>query len=162
MKKLFYLFFLLIFAVACKESPKQAKQTETPTPQPQPQVVLEKPYPSVPEETLQLLWEKCDYIDFIYYYHDFAMNQSDQPNIRGTLKHISAEVPGVDPSCQPIGRLFYQINGENALEGDLYMDNKCQYMIFYKEGQQAYANKLTPMGVKFYTQIFTNINKARQ
>ena len=118
--------------------------------------------PSVPLETLQELWEKCDYVDYVFYYTNFSMSQDKQSSIRTTLRQISDEPAVLNPNCKAIGRLFYQVEGENALEGDLYLSNQCAYFVFYKDGKQTYANKLTAEGLQFYQNIFNQIQQNSQ
>lgn len=112
-------------------------------------------YPSLPFDTLKVIFENCDYIDYVFFYESFSVNQSQKSDIQGALQHISSEVPTIDPSCnRPVARIFYQVKGENRLEADLYFDSKCVFFLFYDKGQKAYANKMTPSGLKFFQNIY--------
>lgn len=160
--------FLLILAIAtllgaCRQndSTSNSQQQGASTPnttsatQAQQQPGSAEQYPSLPVPTLEMLWEKCDYIDFIPYEFSFTMSQSEKTAIQGMLSHIAEEVPTIDPSCKPIGRIFYQVSGKNALEADLYIGATCIYYLFYENGKKAYANKLTDQGIQFYRSIFS-------
>jgi len=115
----------------------------------------ERKYPSVPLDTLAMLYEQCDYIDYVFYYTNFSVNQSDPQAIRSAISHIAEEVPVIKPSCQPAGRLFYQVKGENRLVADLYFNQEsgCVYYIFLEDGKPAYANKMMPAGINFMNNL---------
>lgn len=140
----------------CQSKGKQETTTNAPaapaTPAP---VAGAESYPSLPVDTLKMLWEKCDYIDFIPYEFSFTMSQNEKSAIQSMLGHIATEVPVINPACQPMGRIFYQVDGKNALEADLYIGDECIYYIFYEKGKKAYANKLTDQGIQFFRSIFS-------
>lgn len=153
MIRFFLLSAVLFTAFACKNTAKE-QPTESTTPASPAPAAATVSYPSVPLDTLQMLWEKCDYIDYIFYGRNFSMNQSEQAAIRAALSHISDEVPTINPACQPTGHLFYQVEGENRLEADLYFQQQCVYFVFYDQGKPAFANKMTPQGLNFFQQVF--------
>lgn len=115
----------------------------------------EKLYPSIPLDTLQMLWDQCDYIDYIFYYQDFSISQNQQADIRGAIRYISEEAPAIQPNCQPIGRIFFQVQGDNRLEADLHFTQGCTYFIFYENGKKAYANAIMPAGISFFNQVMS-------
>lgn len=114
-------------------------------------------YPSLPKERLQYLWDNCDYIDFVFFTFDFSMSQEEKSAIQSTIGGVAAEAPVIKPSCQPIGRVFFQVDGKNVEEADLIMGEGCVYYIFLQDGKHAYANMLTEKGVGFYRNIFTQL-----
>lgn len=119
-------------------------------------------YPSITKEMVEMLWEKCDYVDFVFYYLNFSMSQKVQNSIRQTIAHISSTVPQIDPNCKPIGRLFFQSEGQNIAEADIFYSNGCAYYIFYEDGQYAYANQMLPQGSKFYDNIFQQVQAQKK
>lgn len=133
--------------------------TETPAQNAAPNPGATATLPSVPMELVQELYEKCDYIDYVFYYFNFSLSQDKKASIQSTLRQISDEPAVLNPNCKPIGRIFYQIEGENALEADIHLSNECAYFLFYKDGKQAYANKLTADGVQFFQHIFNQVQK---
>lgn len=160
MIRIFYLImFILTLTVACRNSPSTSTKLETVDKEehmPQKATAdLEKLYPSLPPDNMRLLIQSVDYIDFMFYYADFSMNQSDDPSIKATLGHVASEVPLIDPSCQPIGSLFFLSKGKELMQAELYYTDKCIYFIWLQKGQRTYANKMTPSGFKFYQQVFT-------
>lgn len=116
-------------------------------------------YPSVPLETLEMLWEKCDFVDYIFYEHSFSLSQSEKFSIQKSLQHIAEELPDIKPECKPTGRIFYQVDGQNVLEADFFFSPGCLYFLFYKDGKKAYANSMTPEGFQFFQNIFQHVNE---
>lgn len=119
-------------------------------------------YPSISQATLQKLWNECDYVDYVFYDLPISMNQSDQPSIRGAIRQIAQESPIINPNCKSIGRIFYQIKGENYLEADLYFASDCVYFLFLEDGKPKYANRLTAEAIQFYQNIFKQLQNAGQ
>ncbi|GJM36245.1 MAG: hypothetical protein DHS20C18_52460 [Saprospiraceae bacterium] len=149
----------LLFLMACN--------TETSTNDQQPDTsqpaavntapVAAKAYPIVPKDTIALLWEKCDFIDVVFYYEDFSLSQHTQHDIRGSLGHISDQAAPVPAACKPIGRIFYQVDGENRLEADLFFTEGCRFLLFYENNQPTYANALSPDGINFFNNVFAKV-----
>ena len=111
-------------------------------------------YPSITDSIMVHLWENCDFIDYIFYNFDFSLSQGDKPAIQASLNHVSREVPEINPECRSIGRIFYQVEGENVMEADIILTEQCQYYIFYENGRKTYANKLSEAGIGFYNGVF--------
>lgn len=151
---------MILFAgTACRNTAapdKAAASAQTPaTPAAGTASTGEKLYPSLPVERMQELFNSVDYIDFVFYYTNFSMNQSDENSIKATFGHVATEVPVIDPSCQPIGSLFFQSQGKELMQAELYFTENCIYFVWLENGQRTYANKMTPNGLKFYQQIFS-------
>ena len=136
-----------------KEQGGDQQQNKEPASSQQP--AGEQLYPSIPLDTLQMLWAQCDYIDYVFYYKDFSVSQNKQVDIRGAIRYISEEAPVIPPACQPIGRVFFQVQGENRLEADLYFSQGCAFFLFYEDGKKAYANAMMPAGVQFFNQVMS-------
>ena len=134
-----------------EQDTNQQKQEQVSTQQ----AAGEKLYPSLPLDTLQLLWNQCDYIDYVFYYKDFSVSQNQRGDIQNAIRSISEDVPVIQPNCQPIGRIFFQVQGENRLEADLHFSQGCTYFIFYENGKKTYANTIMPAGVQFFNQILS-------
>jgi len=117
------------------------------------------PYPSIPDSTMQRLWDECDYIDFVFYNLSFSMSQEQQSDIRSTLQHISRKPAEVYPECPAMGRLFFQIEGENAAQADIFFTPECQYFVFYEDNEKTYANAMTPAGIQFYERVLQMIEQ---
>jgi hypothetical protein len=117
-------------------------------------------YPSIPDSTMQMLWDHSDYVDYIFYQLDFSISQDNQNDIRQSLLHISRSTPRIDPSCRPVGRLFYQVEGENVVDAEIFFGPGCHYYIFFENGEKRYANAMTPAGIQFYERVFTMVNEG--
>ena len=118
-------------------------------------------YPSITQEEMIDLFNRCDYIDYIFYNYSFSISQGEKPAIQAALNHVSKTIAKNDPSCKPIGRIFYQIEGENVLEADIFFAQGCKYYLFYKDQKPVYANELSPAGVNFYNNVFQGFEKYK-
>ena len=163
-----YLFLLMIslFLGACQDSNQTSDKTnsaeqETTTPGEAKENTQqgESLYPSIPLEDLVALYNECDFIDYVFYYTNFSVSQSEKSDIQTAIRYISEAPALINSKCKPQGRLFFQVNGENKMEADLYFEPDCTYYVFYKDGKPAYANQLMPGGIQFYNNIFTSIQK---
>lgn len=119
----------------------------------------EQLHPSVPLDTLMMLFQQCDYVDYVFYYTNFSVNQSNKGDIQQSLRYISEKPASIRKACKPQGRIFFQVEGENRLEADFYFQPGCTYYVFLEDNQPVYANELTPEGVNFYNNIFSATTK---
>lgn len=140
-----------------KENENQTNTAETETQQQAVAPVSSPQYPSITAEKMKFLWDNCDYVDFVFYETNFSMSQKEQNAIRTTLSGVATAVAEVLPSCKPVGRVFFQVDGQNKEEADLFFGGDCLYYIFFENGQYAYANQLTQSGFKFYKNIFEQV-----
>lgn len=155
MNQIIPVLLLVFFIWQCEPPANKEKNITTTTIQSTPAATAKtETYPSIPFELIKKLWDNCDYVDFVFYYSNFSMSQDAQNSIRGTIQHISKEPAAINPNCKAIGRVFFQIDGQNAAEADIHLAEGCAYYIFYKNGQKVYANKMTEVGLKFYQNIF--------
>jgi len=116
--------------------------------------------PPLPNAQMQKLYDEATYIDYIFYNLPFSISQDDKPSIHSNLTLISANKMGaISSSCKPIGREFFQINGVTAFEADIYFQDGCIGYVFHENKKPTYANKVSPEGMKFYSNI---INQAQQ
>ena len=157
---------ILILLVSCQDNSKQtaasSQQETTSTTEEHTTTQAnqgEKLYQSVPLDTLMMLFQQCDYIDYVFYYTNFSVSQSNQPDIQQSLRYISENPPFIKDECKPQGHIFFQVNGDNRLEADLYFQAGCTYYVFYKDGKPAYANELMPSGIQFYNNIFQSVKQ---
>ena len=149
MKKiLFGLAFVGLF-ISCKSDTKKAppKTEET-------QSLSSTKFGDVaalPQETLKKLFDEATYIDYIFYDLPFSVSQDDQPSIHANLNLISPEKMGpISSSCKALGREFFHIGGDIALEAEIYFQEGCYGYVFYKGNKLMYANKISAAGMKFY------------
>ena len=119
--------------------------------------------PPYPQEKVKVLFDSCDYIDVIFYYESFSINQHNKKDIIGMLNNVSSNPPAsINPDCQPIGRIFFQIQGRNAAEADIFFQDQCLYFLFYEDKKYAYANNFTQSGVNFFSNIFAQVKVKKE
>ncbi len=113
--------------------------------------------PSISFEEMKKIYEGADFIDIIFYNVDFSMSVNNKANIQRMVGMVSTNVAQLNPSCQAMGRLFFQKNGELLIEADMYYDETCKYFVFQKNGKPAYANYITPEGQAYFAKIFSQV-----
>lgn len=126
------------------------------------QAQTEFPYPPLPAETRQRLWESSDYVDIIFYDSPVSVSQSDAPAIRSTLGMTTGQPAMPNPDCKPQGRISYMIQGEIVVEADFYNTDQCQYFLYLEDGKTVYAETLSASGKNFFTQIQEQFRNAVQ
>lgn len=137
---------------------EETTTTETTTTPPTTDEAVTQPYPSITGEKMRHLYDNCDYIDYVFYGTNFSMSQNQQSAIRSTLSGISTSPASVVASCQPVGRVFFMIDGENVEEADLFFGGSCLYYLFLENGTYSYGNQLTESGFAFYQRIFEQVS----
>lgn len=150
---------LLVGLAACQNPEKQnherAAEPETSAPSTAAQPTL----PSIPLETVEYLWANCDYVDYVFYDLPISMSLDNQRSVQYVLQHISDAPAPLLPECKPIGRIFYQVKGENALMADLYFSQGCTYFVFLENDKPKYANYMTEKGVAYLNDNFKQAQK---
>jgi len=68
---------------------------------------------------------------------------------------VAKQPATLSPQCKSMGRIFYQIDGENVLMAEMYFSPDCTYLVFLQDEKPAYANYLTPQAVQYFNNIFT-------
>jgi hypothetical protein len=154
---------LIVSLAACTNSASdQEKSTRSETPQqpavPEGSLVL----PGLPIEQLKDLWEKCDFVDYIFYDLPISMSLDRKNTIQYALSHIASEPAPIPPSCKPIGRIFYQVDGENVLESDLYFTQGCAFFVFLEDGKKKYCNYITQEGAKYLNNNIQQANAVKR
>ncbi len=148
------------------DTAKQPAQTDQSTTAPAPktapaQVQLKPALPSLSQEMALHLFKNCDYIDYVFYSTNFSISQKEKASIQGAIAHIAQESPqGLNPNCKAMGRVFYQIDGENVAEADFYFQDGCHYLVFLEKGKPAYSNLLTQPGIDYFNNIFNQIKQG--
>jgi len=155
---------LLVGFAACQNQDTQTNeatsQPDTAAPStvstaPPPQPTL----PSIPLETVEYLWANCDYVDYVFYELPISMSLDNQRSVQYVLQHISDAPAPLLPECKPIGRIFYQVKGENVLMADLYFSQGCTYFVFLENDKPKYANYMTEKGVAYLNDNFKQAQK---
>jgi hypothetical protein len=132
----------------------------TPPPTTLPVTPIDKTLPSIPKEKVKELWDNAHSIDYIMTNLPFSLSTSDFQQSRAMLQHISIDSSIVYPDCGKTATISYVGDEGILMEADLYYsltDSRCNYFIFYQNGQPAYANRLTEQGYNYYQQIVTQV-----
>lgn len=151
--------FALILVSSCggnnadkEAAAKRAEQWKTKA-----EAVKVSSLPSITFDEMKLIYEGADFIDIIFYNVDFSMSVNNKSNIQRMVGFVSTNVAQINTACQPMGRLFFQKNGEIMVEADMYYDENCRYFVFQKNGKAAYANDITPEGQAYFAKIFSQV-----
>jgi hypothetical protein len=161
--RLLFGFLLVGLLAACSNSKSDQQKTPQAETQQQPAVpegslVL----PGLPIEQLEYLWEKCDFVDYIFYELPISMSLDRKNTIQYALSHVAAQAAPIPPSCKPIGRIFYQVDGENVLESDLYFTQGCAFFVFLEDGEKKYCNYITQEGAKYLNNNIEQANAVKR
>ncbi|MCI5080097.1 MAG: hypothetical protein MRY78_00310 [Saprospiraceae bacterium] len=160
----FLAFFLFaIFMVACNQSSSEQSQSNDVKGNSSDLAKAEtEQLPPMPLDTLKMLYDNTDYVDFVFFDANFSISQNDKASIQATVAHISTDGTQINPSCQPRGRVFYQMEGINRFEADFFLNQECVYFIFYQQGKKMYATKMTQQGFNFFANIYQQANQQQQ
>ena len=152
----------VVLCVACEDTTKTETPSERvaiPSAAPTPTVEYTR-YESLPVERAKFMFENVDYIDYVFYELPFSLSVNTKNDIQNTIRQISSTGVAKIPACQPIGRLFFQVSGENVEQADFFFDdaNKCYYFLFVGEdGKYQYGNLMTDAAAGYYRRLFNNV-----
>lgn len=146
--RIFLLFLFTTLCFACG-SDKGSGDTE--------QIAATTALPSIDVARLEFLFTNATYMDATFYNLPISINQSELPQIQQTLATVSTEPMIIAPNCNPVGHIWFQVNGKNVEEADIYFAADCVGYVWYENGQPAYANRMTQEGVNFYSNIFQQV-----
>lgn len=153
MRAIYLILTLLIFTVvACKNDATTTTET---TPPPVEQL------PMLPNDIKQMLFTQSDKIDYIFYNLDFSINSSGKSNVQRDMTYISNQ-PAVLGTCPSFGRQFYQREGVELMQAQLYFGQGCGYMVFYQDKKPAYANAFSPTAMGFFNKLVSQVKTTPQ
>ncbi len=114
--------------------------------------------PSLPADKARALWDSCTLIDYVFFDYPISMSLDQQQSIRAVLRHIGGSAPAVLSSvCQPVGKVYYQIQGRIAWHASLFLSEECAYFVFYEGEEKKYANLMTSEAYQFYTKTLAGV-----
>ena len=148
---------LLALLCTCGPSPEKAASPETPpAATPAPQGVS---YPSIDLSRLEYLFDNATYMDATFYNLPVSINQSSLDQIRNTLAGVGVDPATIAPGCAPAGHIWFQVNGKNVEEADIYFQQGCVAYVWYENGKPAYGNQMTANGAGFYQNIINSVQQ---
>ncbi|OAV45594.1 hypothetical protein A3850_014320 [Lewinella sp. 4G2] len=131
------------------------------------EVVEEKPatsvatsspaYESLSFDRLKHIYENATYMDATFYDLPISINQNETAQIQTTLAGIGSQPMAYRPDCKPIGHIWFQINGKNVEEADIYFEKGCVGYVWYDAGKPAFSNAMTEDGARFYLNIMSQV-----
>jgi hypothetical protein len=114
--------------------------------------------PSIDISVLENLWANCDYVDYVYYELPISASLDNQNSIRSSIQHIAENPAAKINGCKAIGRVFYQVKGENVLQGDIFFERGCTYFLWLdSKGKYFAGNVMMDSAMKFFA---SNIQAA--
>lgn len=116
--------------------------------------------PSVPRPLMENLWNNTTGIDYIMLNMPFSMSTDNLEQSRSMITHISTDAAATYGDCIKTATISYVGDSGILMEADLYFsdtDSRCNYFIFYENGQPTYANRITEQGYGYYKQIVTQV-----
>ena len=114
-------------------------------------------FPRLQAEGMQLLLDSVDYIDYVFYELEFSMSMDNASGIQYALAQIGPEPALRKAGCKPIGRVFYQIKGRNAMAADMFFSQGCTYFEFIEGNKVVAANEMSAVGKEFLNNQFGQI-----
>lgn len=157
---LFAGFYLIsIFFFSCQSNNSKAEQADVQVVNPS----SVNPYPSIPNELLMDLFNNCSEIDYTFNNMPASISQTEKASVQSMISFFSTRVPPtLNTSCKPMGRAFYQINGDIVVEADFYFQTDCQYFIFFQDGKALYSCEMSQSGVQFFSRMLVQIQGNSQ
>lgn len=118
--------------------------------------------PSIDVTRLEYLFANATYMDATFYNIPVSINQSELPQIQQTIATVSTESMTMQSNCKAVGHIWFQVNGKNIEEADIYFEPDCIGYVWYENGKPAYSNRMTQEGVNFYGNIFQQVQSGGQ
>lgn len=114
----------------------------------------------IDRETMQMLLNNGDHIDYIFTSLPLSMNQDGRNAMMQDMRFVSNKaMTGLPANCTPLARKIYLGNGEILLESDIYFSEGCLFQIYIKDEKPLFGNLLSQEGITFYKNLML---EARQ
>ncbi|MEL7159359.1 MAG: hypothetical protein AAFN92_01265 [Bacteroidota bacterium] len=120
------------------------------------------PLPSIDQGRLEFLWNNATYMDATFYDLPISINQSNLDQIRSTIATVAAETMPLPAGAKPLGHIWFQVNGKNVEEADIYFQDDAVGYVWYENNRPAYSNRMTQDGVLFYNNIIQSVPGQQQ
>ena len=152
---------LLLTSLLCTCGPSPEKEPAAPAPAAAPVAAAPQgtSYPSIELSRLEYLYDNATYMDATFYNLPVSINQSCLDQIRNPLAGIGVDPATIAPGCSPAGHIWFQVNGKNIEEADIYFQQGCVAYVWYQNGKPAYSNQMTQAGAGFYQNIINSVKE---
>lgn len=163
---------LSILLTSCK-SDKAADPNTNPIPTSTPSQVVEQPDPQItytelpilPTHIRNMLFQKVNEIDYLYYTLPFSMSQNEEAAVKSNVSHIdNTPFKGIPSNCagKAMCREFFKSQGEQIMEADIYFSQDCVFYVFMGEdGKPQYGANMTAIGQNFYNTVIQQASNVR-
>jgi hypothetical protein len=118
--------------------------------------------PALPAAEINRMRAECSGIDYTFLDPSFSMSVDDPEEFMQDFDFIGLESPGIDPACKPIAMVFYKTGTDRFFDAELYLNERCNYLIFTKNGERLYANALSDVGIENFNAIVNYIRNEMQ
>jgi hypothetical protein len=153
MTRSFSALLLITLFCTCGPSPEKETAVETPVAVASQSVS----YSSISLDRLEYLYDNATYMDATFYNLPVSINQSSLEQIRTTLAGIGEAPATIAANCSPSGHIWFQVNGKNIEEADIYFQEGCVAYVWYENGKPAFGNEMTQNGIGFYQNIINSV-----
>ena len=160
MKSILVAVILILGIISCKNENKEATKEQekndsnSATPMSGPANTL----PFIPIEEYKALAQTTNGIDVIPYGTSVTMNISEPSSCYQFIATHILDTQVAEIACtQPQGKIFFNKNGDSFMEADIYFNEKCKYLIFFKSGETKpkYATQISEKGMEYFSKLFS-------
>lgn len=152
----------LTLVCTCAPSPEKSETDGGEKPAVKENVAEVEIPPSIPLERLQHIYDNATYMDATFYELPISINQSTQPQIQSMIGGIAADPMNNLAGCKPLGHMWFQIDGVNVEEADIYFSEGCVGFVWYDAGKPAFSNAMTQDGLNFFANVLQSVQQGGQ
>lgn len=119
--------------------------------------------PTPTTEFLTDIYNRVDYIDFVFDKTNFSVSVSDKPNAQRNVSYLSQDAVE-DINCTPyIGRMYFSSEGVSFATAQIHYSNTCNYFIFTdSKHRPKSACLMSEAGMAFFNKIMaTQVQPAK-
>jgi len=137
--------------VSCKGGSSESTENTAPA-------VQKATLPTPPTDFLQSIYERVDYIDFIFDKTNFSISVSDKENAKRNVTYLSQDAVD-DVNCTPyMGRMYFSSEGVEIAVAQMHYSDNCKYFIFTDKNQRPkYACMMSQAALAFFENIFKQV-----
>ena len=118
---------------------------------------------ALPQETLQLIAETGDYVDYIFNDYPISFSQSEPSAVRQVAGFIDPEPTSMPEGCEPTAIVAFISQGEVLAEANLYFTDDCSHFVFFDENRNpTYSHPLRQQGKQYYESVLEQYFDALQ
>ncbi len=161
-KQLSFFGLLLLGLWACNDTPSKSTPPANVS-APAPTAAGTAKYPPITEAEMKNMWDNTTAVDYLFYDLPISMSMTEKSAIQNVLRQFDPRPGLIVDACKPMGRVFFQANGENLAEADFFFSGQCKYFIFYENQKPVKANQMTAEGATFFQRLLDSAkNQAPQ